>query len=205
VTQGVGFGDIYWQSDIIFVVSLLVINVHVLFFFSDKHERKQRGNVSEFMQGTSGPKSSLTHTHTHARMHTHTHTHTHKYCKLFTRRLFCKINTDYIFYINFLLSSKKFWEELIAYFPLIRHGPHRKRRLQQFFVAAGTSLPSCYLATIDGYVYTPTDSPWYDTDRIENDASNNSSIIARIRCRGNVFTEPLPSTEGRDKLSRAVA
>jgi hypothetical protein len=22
--------------------------------------------------------------------------------------------------------SKKFWEELIAYFPLIRHGPHRK-------------------------------------------------------------------------------
>jgi hypothetical protein len=23
--------------------------------------------------------------------------------------------------------NKKFWEELIAYFPLIRHGPHRKR------------------------------------------------------------------------------
>jgi hypothetical protein len=34
---------------------------------------------------------------------------------------------------------------------LIRHGPHRKRRLQQLFVAAGTSLPSCYLATIGGY------------------------------------------------------
>jgi hypothetical protein len=43
---------------------------------------------------------------------------------------------------------KKFWEELIAYFPLRRHGSHRKRRLQQFFVAAGMSLPSCYLATI---------------------------------------------------------
>jgi hypothetical protein len=28
--------------------------------------------------------------------------------------------------------NKKFWEELIAYFPLIRHGPHRKRPLQQF-------------------------------------------------------------------------
>jgi hypothetical protein len=23
------------------------------------------------------------------------------------------------------LINKKFWEELIAYFPLIRHGPHR--------------------------------------------------------------------------------
>jgi hypothetical protein len=29
--------------------------------------------------------------------------------------------------------NKKFWEELIAYFPLIRHGLHRKRRIQQFF------------------------------------------------------------------------
>jgi hypothetical protein len=32
-----------------------------------------------------------------------------------------------------LINNKKFWEELTAYFPLIRHGPHRKRRLQQFF------------------------------------------------------------------------
>jgi hypothetical protein len=23
-------------------------------------------------------------------------------------------------------TNKKFWEDLIAYFPLIRHGPHRK-------------------------------------------------------------------------------
>jgi hypothetical protein len=29
--------------------------------------------------------------------------------------------------------NKKFWEELIAYFPLIRHESHRKRRLEQFF------------------------------------------------------------------------
>jgi hypothetical protein len=41
--------------------------------------------------------------------------------------------------------KKKFWEELMAYFPLIRHGLHRKRRLQQYFVAAGMSLPNCYL------------------------------------------------------------
>jgi hypothetical protein len=31
----------------------------------------------------------------------------------------------------------------------MRHGPHRKRSHQQFFVAVGTSLPSCYLSTID--------------------------------------------------------
>jgi hypothetical protein len=28
--------------------------------------------------------------------------------------------------------NNKFWEELIAYFPLIRHKPHRKGRVQQF-------------------------------------------------------------------------
>jgi hypothetical protein len=28
---------------------------------------------------------------------------------------------------------KKFWEEVIAYSPLIRHGPHRKRRVQLFY------------------------------------------------------------------------
>jgi hypothetical protein len=50
--------------------------------------------------------------------------------------------------------NKKFWEQLIACFPLIRHGPQRKRRAQQLFY--------CYV---------------------------------RIRCCGNVFTEPLPSND----------
>jgi hypothetical protein len=45
---------------------------------------------------------------------------------------------------------KKFWEELTTYFPLIRHGPYRKRRFQRIFVAAGTCLPSRCLATIGG-------------------------------------------------------
>jgi hypothetical protein len=49
--------------------------------------------------------------------------------------------------------NKKFWEELIAYFPLI-HQPHRKRRVQQFFY-----------------------------------------YCVCICCRGNVFTEPLPSND----------
>jgi hypothetical protein len=43
-------------------------------------------------------------------------------------------------------NSKKFWEEVIHYFPLIRHRSHKKRRLQQFFVAAGTSLPNFFLS-----------------------------------------------------------
>jgi hypothetical protein len=30
------------------------------------------------------------------------------------------------------MKNKKFWEELIAYFPMIRYGSHSKRRLQQF-------------------------------------------------------------------------
>jgi hypothetical protein len=36
---------------------------------------------------------------------------------------------------------KKFWEELIAYFPLIQHEKHRKRCLEHFFVSGETSLP----------------------------------------------------------------
>jgi hypothetical protein len=39
------------------------------------------------------------------------------------------------YFSNRKTENKKFWEELIAYFPLIRHGPHRKQRLQQIFVA----------------------------------------------------------------------
>jgi hypothetical protein len=55
------------------------------------------------------------------------------------------------FRYNIWEICQKFWEEIIVYFSLIRHGLRRKRRLQQFFVAAETYLPSCYLATIGGY------------------------------------------------------
>jgi hypothetical protein len=51
-------------------------------------------------------------------------------------------------------DSKKFWEELIAYFSLLRHVQHRKRHVQQSFY-------------------------W----------------CLCIRCRGNVFTNPLPSND----------
>jgi predicted metalloprotease len=42
-------------------------------------------------------------------------------------------------------------------------------------------------------------------DRIENEASNNSSLVACIHCRRNVFTETLTSTEWRDKINGPVS
>jgi hypothetical protein len=51
-------------------------------------------------------------------------------------------------------KNKKFWEELIAYFPFIRHRLHRKQRFQEIFHAAGTSLPSRYLAMKEGINFT---------------------------------------------------
>jgi hypothetical protein len=54
----------------------------------------------------------------------------------------------------------------------------------EFFVVAVTSLPSCYLATT-GDTHT------------HRHGSDNSSIVACIRYRGNVFTEQLPSIKGR--------
>jgi hypothetical protein len=47
--------------------------------------------------------------------------------------------------------NKKFWEEIIGYFPLTRHEPHRIRSHQQFSIAAGTCLLSHCLAMILGY------------------------------------------------------
>jgi hypothetical protein len=54
--------------------------------------------------------------------------------------------------------NRKFWEELIVYFLLIQHGPHRELCIQQFFIAVGMSLPSCYLAVIGGYTDRPTET-----------------------------------------------
>jgi hypothetical protein len=59
--------------------------------------------------------------------------------------------------------NKLFWEELIAYFPLIRHVPYRKRLVQQLFycyivfVVVVTFLPSSCLTTIVGHTYRHTD------------------------------------------------
>jgi hypothetical protein len=55
--------------------------------------------------------------------------------------------------------NKKFWEELFSYFPLIRYGPHIKRRIQILFYCC-----------------------------------------VRVRCRNNVFTEPLPRNDRRIQI-----
>jgi hypothetical protein len=64
--------------------------------------------------------------------------------------------------INFLLycvvkwKRNKFYEELIASFPVIWLGPYRKQRLKQFFFVAGICLPNCCLATVWGCIYRHT-------------------------------------------------
>jgi hypothetical protein len=37
------------------------------------------------------------------------------------------IDSVYVHFIVYLYVCKKFWEELIAHFPLMQHGPHRKK------------------------------------------------------------------------------
>jgi hypothetical protein len=59
-------------------------------------------------------------------------------------------------------KGKKLWEELFTYFPLIQHGPHRKRHFQQFFVAAEKFLPSLCLAMKGGIDFTET---FHSSDR----------------------------------------
>jgi hypothetical protein len=85
---------------------------------------------------------------------------------------------------------KKFWEALIPYFPFIWH-----ERIEN---DASKNLPTRCLAMIGGHRLWQTDQQtlfWYDTDRKEKDASNNYYISECILCRGNVFTEPLPSND----------
>jgi hypothetical protein len=58
-----------------------------------------------------------------------------------------------IYRFPWIFKIMKFWEELIAYFPSVWHGPHTKRRLQH-----GNVLPSRCLATIrDVHTDTETD------------------------------------------------
>jgi hypothetical protein len=54
-----------------------------------------------------------------------------------------------------LMGSRKiicYWSQKFfnSQLPLIQHGQRRKWCLQIFFIAVGTSLPSCYLATTGG-------------------------------------------------------
>jgi hypothetical protein len=95
-------------------------------------------------------------------------------------------------------SNDKFWEEIIAYFPLIRHGPHRKRLLQQFFVAAGTYLPSCYLEAIGRYTDPQTTRPTILLLLRVFIAAGTCLLSRCLATKGGIhFTEPLPSNDSR--------
>jgi hypothetical protein len=59
-------------------------------------------------------------------------------------------NTTYQLKKRVEYNLKKFWEEIIAYFTSIRHGSHRKPRVQQFFVVLSACLPSHCLVTKGG-------------------------------------------------------
>jgi hypothetical protein len=85
-----------------------------------------------------------------------------------------------------VILQKKFCEELIAYFTLVRHGLHRKRRLQQLFLAAGTSLPSYYLSATE--IDKPTDA------RVKTFFCS----CVYIRSYGSAFLKPLPSNDRKD-------
>jgi hypothetical protein len=61
------------------------------------------------------------------------------------------------YFVILLITNKKFWEELNAYSPLIPYRQHGRWRVQQFFVATGTCLPSRYLATVSGVMHMQTD------------------------------------------------
>jgi hypothetical protein len=75
---------------------------------------------------------------------------------------------------------KKFWEKLFACFPLIRHEPHRKRLLQQFFVGAETFY---WVDIWQRYGDTQTDT--------QTQASNNYSCFTSC-C---LTTIPVKDTE----------
>jgi hypothetical protein len=87
-----------------------------------------------------------------------------------------------------------------------RHGPHRKRSIQQVFVAVATCLPSRCLAMVGEYTDRPTDFSLIDTDNKENEASNNSSLFSVFaaagtcipsRCLaaiGDIYTDRLTGT-----------
>jgi hypothetical protein len=76
-------------------------------------------------------------------------------------------------------------------------GPHRILCLEQLFVAAGTCVPSCYLAEIGEYKDRPTDSVLirHGSHRKWRFQQFLYCYIC-IRWSGNVFTEPLPATIG---------
>jgi hypothetical protein len=98
------------------------------------------------------------------------------------------------------VSDNEMSVPVIAYFLLIRHGPHRKQR-QQFFVAAGISLQSCYLATLGRYKQTHRHTRPTILLLLRVFVAAGTCLPCRcLKTKRRIhFTEPLPSNDRRDK------
>jgi hypothetical protein len=95
------------------------------------------------------------------------------------------------------ILNKKFWEELIAYFPLIRHAPHRKRRLQLIFFCRGNVFIEPLPSKDGGGGYT--DKPHrlsFDTTRTAQKTTRPTILLCSVySLPREVFTDPLPSND----------
>jgi hypothetical protein len=115
---------------------------------------------------------------------------------------FCRLLRMFALKLHYLRRTARQLEALgrtNRLLSLVRHGPVGIQHLKQFCLAAGTSLPSCYLATTGGYTGIPTDSHLIKHGpHRKSRVQHNSSIVACIHYRGNVFPEPLPSNDRRD-------
>jgi hypothetical protein len=91
--------------------------------------------------------------------------------------------------------NTKFWEELITYFSLTRHGPHLKRRVQQFFYY-------CVCIRYRGNVCTeplPSNDRGNNRHRQQRDIisllyfifQNNKSRLTLVICGGQVASSNL--------------
>jgi hypothetical protein len=87
---------------------------------------------------------------------------------------------------------KKFWRKIIAYFSLLRNGPHRKTMRQTIIFCCGNvftgPLPSNNRA-----IHRPTDST------LTRHGPHRKRCVQQFFhcCRRNVFTGPLPSNDRR--------
>jgi hypothetical protein len=64
-----------------------------------------------------------------------------------------------LFIVSILIVSfnKKFWEKLLACFPLMRHGTHTKHPIQQVFLSFPLLAASFHACFLFGLFFAPRD------------------------------------------------
>jgi hypothetical protein len=95
----------------------------------------------------------------------------------------------------YCLQCRSLVIDLEKYFKLYALSRNRKRHFQHFFIAAGTSLLICYLATIEGYTGTHTTVLLLCVFI----ATGTYLLSCCLAMKGGIhFTEPLASSDKRD-------